>query len=315
MQRRVSAKGEKELLQTLLAQIELSAIYNFKGGVGKSTLAINLATYIASKGIKTVLWDCDLQANSSGGLLPVIKKPTLTEVLRDEATLDQAIRLARPNLWIVPASSNLDKAEKYIGDDLRKLRRLLHALLLSGGMLDPETGQRVLPEKIIFDTAGLTGVTKSAILCAQNLIIPIEYEFFSFQGIATVQEKLDEVLTEQEHSVYIKAVVPFSVNESRKLTKAYYNELRQDEDLGDSLYPAVHVSVSIPESQGETKSIFEYAPNSRAAKELGAVAQYYLGELDLEAYLLEQEEEAKRFEEEAALKATQVADAKRPGGK
>jgi chromosome partitioning protein len=283
-------KDQQGSIQKLLEGIEISVIYNFKGGVGKSTIAINLAAYLATKGKNVLLYDCDLQSNTSGGLLQTIKKPTLTEVLRDEATLDEAIRLARPNLWIVPASSDLDNADKYIGDDLRKVRRLLHQLLLSGGMLDPETGRRVLPNTILMDTAGFTGITKSCILAAKNLIIPVEYEFFSFQGIAIVLQKLEGLLTQQEHSVEIKAIIPTKVNESRNLTKAYYKELRQDEELGDSLYPPVHMSVALPESQGETKSIFEYAPNSRAARELEIIAKYYMGELDLETYFQEEEQ-------------------------
>jgi chromosome partitioning protein len=302
MNRRTMGTKEVERLAEILKLITITVILNFKGGIGKSTLAINLAGYLASKDRRVFLIDGDLQANSSGGLLKSIHKPTLVDVLRDQASMDEAIRKARPNLWILPSDINMDRAASYISDDLGKLRRLLHELLLQGGILDKELGERVMPEFILIDTASLNPVTKAAILCAKDMIVPIEYEFFSFQGIMSLMSKVTEELDRLNHGLDIKAIIPFKVNERRRLTGRYYKSLRSDADLRDSLYPPVHIDVKIPMSQEHTMTIFEYAPDSRGAVELETVARYYLGELDLEEYLRQLDAQAASEEEAASRK-------------
>jgi len=89
------------------------SILNFKGGVGKSTLAINLGHALAMGGVSVLVVDCDLQANAST-LLPERRTPTLTDVLMGRASLVDAIHPARENLRIVPADGNLDEAAKRV---------------------------------------------------------------------------------------------------------------------------------------------------------------------------------------------------------
>ena len=282
------SKQRKERLATLLASIQRTIILNFKGGVGKSTTAINLAAYLAAQGKKVLLLDGDLQANASSGLLETIIGPTLTDVLRDQATFDAAIRVARSNLWLLPADVNLDQAANYISQDLWKLEHLIEDWLLDvGGMLDPETGKRVLPDVILMDSAGLTAVTKAEMLAAGDMMIPIEFEFFSIQGVFQLMAKVGEELTKLNHELDIKAVIPSMVNEQRKISARYYRELRADPDLKDCIYPALHTDVKLPESQERTQTIFEYAPKSRAAREIEVIGEFYLGIRDLEKYIQE----------------------------
>jgi chromosome partitioning protein len=285
MNKRTQEKDLERLMQ-ILKSIFITVILNFKGGVGKSTLTTTLAYYIAAiKDEPVLLIDCDLQANSSSALLKNIGNLTLVDVLRDQATMDQAIVQARPNLWILPADINMDQAASYITGDERKLRRLLHELLLKGGILNEDGETRTMPKYVFFDTASLNPVTKAAILCSKDMLVPMEYEFFSFQGIISLVSKITEELTRLDHGLDLKGVVPFKVNERRKLTGRYYRSLRKDPDLKDSLYPPVHIDVKVPEAQERTLTILEYDKDSRAAAELTTVAKYYLGELNLEEYL------------------------------
>src|SRR5579862_4889808 len=89
------------------------SILNFKGGVGKTSLATNLSHALARKGTRLLLIDCDMQGNSSS-MLENVEEPTLTHVLRGQASFTNAIRQARPNLDLLPADQNLNKAANHI---------------------------------------------------------------------------------------------------------------------------------------------------------------------------------------------------------
>ncbi len=291
---------EKKRIEAILAGISIVISLSFKGGVGKTTLITSLIAYIASV-LKwpCLLIDCDLQANASSSFLKTIGKPTLVDVLRDQASLDQAIVKVRPNLWLLPSDADLDSAANYIIGDERKLRRLLYELLLKGGMLDSDGETRVLPKFIGFDTASLTTVTKAALLCGKELLIPIQFEFFSFQGIVSMMDKIAKELDKLDHVLDIVGVIPFLVNERRKMSVRYFRSLRNNADLKDFIYPAVHVDGAIPTAQENALTIFEYAPRSRGAQELTRVAKFYLKELSLDEYIAQLEREAD--EEETTL--------------
>src|SRR6266568_3097035 len=100
------------------------SILNFKGGVGKTTTAINLSHALARQGAQVLLVDCDMQGNSSS-LLERAEEPTLTHVLRGQVDFNRAIKQARPNLFVVPADTNLNKASNYIISEGRTAYYLL----------------------------------------------------------------------------------------------------------------------------------------------------------------------------------------------
>lgn len=273
-------------LANLLGSIDITIINNLKGGVGKTTLATHLAVHLAEQEQNRVLFlDGDMQANGSQALLPRVDKPTLTDVIRDDATIDAALVEARPRLWVLPADMNLDKAGDYIISDPRKLVRLLHAWVLSGGMLDPQTGTRQLPTHILLDTAGMTTITKACLLCAKDMLVPITYEYFSFTGVMSLLEKIRTECLALVHQVLLRGIVPSQVDERRRITRQYFLDLWKDEELGAYLYPPVHRDVRIAEAQARVLTVFDYAPSSRGAQELRRVARIYAGEEPLDDYL------------------------------
>ena len=95
---------DKKKIEAILEGIFIVISLSFKGGVGKTTLITTLVAYIASvMEWPCLLIDCDLQANASSAFLKTIGKPTLVDVLRDQASMDQAIVKVRPNLWLLPS--------------------------------------------------------------------------------------------------------------------------------------------------------------------------------------------------------------------
>src|SRR5436305_12768861 len=104
-----------ELKQGRNNSVRSISILNFKGGVGKTSLAINLSDELSRKGKVVLLVDCDRQRNAST-LIPrdVAIGPTLREVLMGQALLPNAAYEARPNLYVVPAHKDLEQAAKHL---------------------------------------------------------------------------------------------------------------------------------------------------------------------------------------------------------
>jgi chromosome partitioning protein len=291
-------------LQRALDFIRKTACFSGKGGVGKSTLSANLAVYLSRYGRHVLLIDVDFQANVSISLTDNVGEPTLTDVLLNRSKFSEAIRQIRPNLWLIPASSKLYEANDLLvaetGGD-KKMRRLVNAFLASGGIVQ-EDGTRVLPDFILYDIGGFTKISQAVLLAADDILVPIIPEFFSYQGLETIWAELTYFMTMLECSVNVAGIVPNQVNESRRITKDYLKGLHQGRFKG-LVYPPIHISVKIPESQENGKSIFEFAPDVRAAKEFEQAIRFYLAELDLSGYVPYPPDDEEVQEQEEALNA------------
>jgi chromosome partitioning protein len=302
VQNRKSAQSVQERLLAILALIRMIAILNFKGGVGKTTVAVNLAGYLASRGYKVWLFDLDLQSNATINFLRPLPALSMVDVFYDKIALKEVANLVRPNLWLFPSSLKMDDAGAYVKSQEggeKKLYRKICELLLEGGLPDGE-GQLQLPDFVIFDTAHASGATTSAFRAAKEVIIPIEYKFFSFQGIVSMKQSLGEKMENLDHEVDVSAIIPNQVNDRRRNTAEYYQSLRKDEDLKETIYPALHTDVSFDDAQRHQQTIFEFAPRSKGAQEIERVFKYFLKEYSLDQYLQDLDKEAQE-EEQAAI--------------
>jgi len=220
------------------------SILNFKGGVGKTTLALNLSHALALQGARVLLIDCDMQGNSST-LLESVEEPTLTHVLRAQAQLSAAIRQARPNLDLVPADSNLNKASNYIISEGRPAYYSLRKAIKSLDQYD----------YIFFDhSPNYNAVTESALLASDEMLIPCELSPFAVEGLLKMFDKLEETLV--EHSLDIAGIVPFKLNRSIAMHLAYMEDLKNSFD-GQVLSP-IRTDTAVGKAQSYHITIFEY---------------------------------------------------------
>lgn len=220
------------------------SILNFKGGVGKTTTAINLSHALALEGAHVLLIDCDMQGNSST-LLETVEEPTLTHVLRGQAQLPAAIRQARPNLDVIPADTNLNKASNYIISEGRpayyNLRKAIKAL-------DKY-------DYVFFDhSPNYNAVTESALLASDEMLIPCELSPFAVEGLLKMFEKLEETLV--EHSLDITGIIPLKLNRSISMHISYMEDLRNSFD-GQVLSP-IRTDTAVGKAQSYHMSLFEY---------------------------------------------------------
>lgn len=257
-------------------------VLNFKGGVGKTTTSINLAAYLASLGYRILIVDCDLQANSGSGLLEEITGPTLTDVIKGQVSMFRAIRQVRDHLFLLPSDSDLDSAAKHIissgmggytllsrsfnllekGKQLNEFERAGNSLSVVPPFLPIE---ECVFDIVIFDNAGLSAVTESALYSSDAMLIPVEMQYFSYEGIFIMIEKLQTVMESMNHELEILGIIPYNIDNRMNLTKEYFKSLAAS--FAEEVTPEIHTDASIGYAQAKAKTIFEFDPKCKAAQD------------------------------------------------
>lgn len=242
------------------------SILNFKGGTGKSSLTENLAYALALRGRRVLIVDCDRQHNSSTTLLASEPEPpTLTNVLKNEAKFEDAIRPARERLDVIPSDTDLDTASSYI-----LIHRQAYYTL--------KRATQPLSERydyMFFDHAGAyTPVMEAALLASDEMLIPCELEAYAVQGLFSMFAKLQETLL--DHEIRNSGIIPYAVDQRLSMNRQYLEELR--EEFGDLLLPGIRTDANVALAQSLQQTIFEYADSkhlrSRAADDFQALAHH-----------------------------------------
>jgi chromosome partitioning protein len=181
-----------------------TSIINFKGGTGKTTLAINISHALARKGERVLLIDCDLQGNA-GSIIPPNNRgeASLTQVLKGQAQFEEAIYSARENLDILPSDTDLDTAANHITATGARAFYILRNAIKR--LNRPYT-------RIIFDhSPSYSPITESTLLASDDMLIPCELAPFAVTGLLEMINKLTETLGGLDHEVGITGIVPIRI--------------------------------------------------------------------------------------------------------
>ena len=164
------------------------AVANQKGGVGKTTTAINLATALAATGWRVLLIDLDPQGNASTGMgiAHALRDSSSYELLTGQAALDQVVVPTRvPRLDIVPAKVDLSGAEIELIDFERRTHRLDHAL---------EGGADLRWDVCLIDCPPSLGLlTVNALIAANSILVPLQAEFFALEGLSQLLQTVERI--------------------------------------------------------------------------------------------------------------------------
>lgn len=252
---------------------KIIAIANQKGGVGKTTTAINFASALAEIGQKVLVVDLDPQGNASTGLgvMPENRRATTYDLLLDDFPLSDIIcETGQENLFLVPSTTDLSSA------DIELIANEKRSYLLHDALRQTDMDQFAFDFVLIDCPPSLNLLTVNAMVAAHSVLVPLQSEFFALEGLSQLMLTIREVRQSANPNLRIEGVVLTMYDSRNNLSQQVEKDAR--DNLGDLVFKTVIPrNVRVSEAPSFAMPVLEYDTNSKGAIAYRALAREFLG--------------------------------------
>ncbi len=248
---------------------KIVAICNQKGGVGKTSTAVSLASCIAINGRKTLLIDLDPQGNATSGVgidKAQIRKSVYNALLESLPVSEIFVPTCVENLFIAPANQDLSGAEVELVGELGREGRLRKTISSLDSSFDV----------VIVDCPPSFGLlTINALTAAHSVIIPIQCEYYALEGLSQLIKTINLIKDNLNPTLEIEGIVMTMADYRTKLTQEVIDEVRKH--FGPKVYQTVIPrNIRLSEAPGFGKPIFLYDKDSEGAKKYKELTKEFI---------------------------------------
>ena len=242
------------------------AVTNQKGGVGKTTTAVNVAFYLAKAGKRVLLVDLDPQGNATSGLGidKLALETTMCEVLLRTAELSQAIMATEhKNLWLAPTTSHLANVEVELARGEQKFTRLKLALA---------TVENDYDIVIIDSPPSLSLLTVNGLIAAKYVLLPVQAEFYALEGLGQLLETMKLVRKGMNPGLELLGVLPTMMDSRTTLSNQVHAEIKKH--FADKVFATtIPRNIRLAEAPSHGVPVGAYDKWSKGARAYKAVAK------------------------------------------